>query len=225
MATKAIKIEPIKETRMKIELIGDTDLILNKLGRAYERQQVYAQGHEKGADIPNELAIPKEAKWEQLITSITWESPITYHDDDLMKYTEEEWQDYMTNNRPCIISVAFYKSFMEAFITFFRDKVKKNGTDFKRAINLGRDINPITFTSVNIEEKLVKTSGISSTNVLCRQNVFQGWKCEIEVSSADIVFPYETVLSVIQTAGKYIGIGTQRSNGYGRYHIGNIEKY
>ena len=40
---------------------------------------------------------------------------------------------------------------------------------------------------------------------------------------ADVVFPYETILSVIQTAGTYIGIGTQRKNGYGRYHIVEIQ--
>jgi hypothetical protein len=218
-----ISIEPVKETRMIVELIGDTDLILNKVKRSFARQQIFVQSHEKGTEIPNDLIIPSNAKWEALITSITWEKPITFHDDDLMAYTEEEWKYYMENNRPCIIGTAFYKSFKDIFISFFKDKTGKNGTDFQRGINIVNTLNPITFSDVRAEEKLVDVGGKSHSNVLCRQNVFSGWRCEIEVVSADIVFPYSTVLSVIQTTGSYNGIGTQRNNGYGRFHIGEVK--
>jgi hypothetical protein len=221
--TVVTQIEPIKETRMIVELIGDTDLILHKLTRGFTRQEIYKQSHEKGTEMPNELVVPKNAKWEALITSLTWEKPITFHDDDLMAYTEEEWKYYMENNRPCILGTAFYKSFMEIFTTFFKEKTGKNGTDFRRSINIVRELNPITFSGVNAEEKLANTGGISNCNVLCRQNVFSGWKCEIEIVSADCVFPYSTVLSVIQTTGSYNGIGSQRKNGYGRYHIGEVK--
>lgn len=220
---KGINIEKIKETRLVVELIGDSDLILHKKSRSFERQEIFKQSHEKGTKIPKEYMASKNI-WEGLITGLTWEKPITYHDENCDLYCEEEWQEYMKSNRPCILSPAFYGSFAEAFKTFgFKDSTGKAGTDLQRALNLQRTNFPVDFANVTVEQKLVPNTGINKTNVICCQNVFSGWKCTIELTVADVVFPYETILSVIQTAGTYIGVGTQRKNGYGRYHIGDIQ--
>lgn len=219
---KNITIEPIKETRMKVELVGDSDLILHKKSREWERREVWKQNHEKGAEPPAAYKT-KIPIMEQLITSITWEKPINFHDENLDLYTEEELDYYLKNNRPCILAVAFYRSFAESFITFFKDSIKKNGTDLARALNMRKTIFPVDLEGARVEQKLVPNNGKDKTNVVCNQLVFSGWKCEIDISCADIVFPYETVLSIINTAGSYIGIGTQRKYGYGRYHIGNVD--
>ena len=219
---KKITIEPIKETTMIISLVGDTELILNGRGRQYLKSEIWKQSHDKGSDLPAIFKQPKNI-WEQRITSIHWKNPIDYHDEDISLYTEEEWNRYMKENQPCILAMAFAKSFKESFITFFKDSTGKNGTDLLRALNMGGTLYPITFTQARIEDSIVPTSGKGSSSVICSVNVFSGWKCEITVSCADIVFPAETVLSIINAAGKYIGIGTQRSNGYGRYHIENVK--
>lgn len=218
---KNIKIEPIKETTMTIKLVGDTDLILNGRSRQYVMSEVWKQSHDKGSEMP---AIYRQSKniWEQRITSIHWKNPIEYHDEDISLYTEEEWQKYMSENQPCILAMAFAKSFTECFKTFFKESTKKNGTDLDRALNMGGSAFPITFSSVRVEDSIVPTSGMGSTSVISSVNVFSGWECEIVVSCADIVFPPETLISIINTTGKYIGIGTQRKNGYGRYHIESI---
>ena len=170
-------------------------------------------------------AIFKQSKnlWEQRITSIHWKNPIEYHDEDISLYTEEEWNRYMKENQPCILTMAFAKSFKESFITFFKDTTGKKGTDFSRAFNVNGQIVPISFAEARIEDNIVPTSGLGSTSVISTTNVFSGWECEIEVSCADIVFPPGTVLSIIDATGKYIGIGTQRSNGFGRYHITDVK--
>lgn len=222
MAKKKITIEPIKETTMIISLVGDTDLILHGRSRLFVKSEVWRQSHDKGTDMP---AIFKQSKniWEQRITSIHWKNPIEYHDEDISLYTEEEWSRYMKENQPCILAMAFLKSFKESFITFYKDSTGKNGTDLSRALNIGSTIFPITFSEVRIEDSIVPTSSKGSSSVICSVNVFSGWKCEITVSCADIVFPTETVISIINTAGKYIGIGTQRANGFGRYHIEEVK--
>jgi len=222
MATKNIHIEPIKKTHLLVELIGDTDLILHKKARSFERAEVWKQAHDKGLSLPQIYSQSKNP-WEVFITTITWLHPIEFHDDDWSLYTQEEWQKYMNENSPCILANAFYGSFAECFKTFFKEKTGKAGTDFRRAINIPNTLTPIKFEGVNCEEKLVPNGGISNTNVLCQQNVFSGWRCELEVTVADMVFPYETVLSVIQAAGEFVGIGTQRKNGHGRYHIGTVK--
>lgn len=217
---KDIKIVAIKENVITLDLVGDSDLILHKKSRLYEMGQVWAQNQPKGAELPERFQ--GKNKWEQFITTITWEKPITFHDDDVGLYTEEEWRYYMENNRPCILTQAFSKSFQEAFKTFgFKDSTKKAGTDFQRALNFDGNKIPVDFTTVNCESKLVPNTGINKSNVVCNQNIFSGWKCQIALRMPEKVFPIETVVSVVSTAGRYIGVGSQRKNGYGRYHIEN----
>lgn len=215
---KKINITDIKENIITLKLVGDSDLILHKKSRMYEQGEVWKQNHPKGMEMPEKYQGKNE--WEQLITSITWETPIEFHDDDIKLYTEEEWSNYMNNNRPCILTQAFAKSFQEAFKSFgYKDSTKKAGTDFQRALNFVGNKIPVDFAKVITESKLVPNTGINKTNVVCNQNVFSGWKCEVTIRMPEKVFPVETVVSIISTAGRYIGIGSQRKNGYGRYHI------
>lgn len=215
---KSFTIEPLKETTLKLELIGDTDLILHKRSRYYEQAECWKQAHDKGTKMP-EIYNQSKNIWEGLITGIHWEKPIEFHDGDISLYTQEEWESYMKDNRPCILTQAFKKAFTETFITFFKDSTGKKGTDIKRSLSMAGSICPVNFESVEVVSNIVPTSGISASPVLCSSNVFHNWRTTIEVSCPDIVFPHETVLQLIETSGKYIGIGTQRANGNGRYHI------
>ena len=215
---KSFTIEPLKETTLKLELIGDTDLILHKRSRYYEQAECWKQAHDKGTKMP-EIYNQSKNIWESLITGIHWEKPIEFHDEDISLYTQEEWESYMKYNRPCILTQAFKKAFTETFITFFKDSTGKKGTDIKRSLSMAGSICPVNFESVEVVSNIVPTSGISASPVLCSSNVFHNWRTTIEVSCPDIVFPHETVLQLIETSGKYIGIGTQRANGNGRYHI------
>lgn len=228
MARKGNVIEKsIKETILSVELIGDGELILNKKARSFEREQIWIQTHEDGSEIPDSISTKKHNYnlWEKLITSITWRDPIVFHDDDYYAYTEEEWENYMTYNAPCILSNAFTGAMCEAFKTFgFKDATGKAGTDFRRAINFTAPHFPITFEEHTYEQKLVPNSGMNKTNVVAQYNIFRGWKCTVELACADIVFPAETIVSLMATTGKYIGIGTQRKNGYGRFHVGEVRE-
>ena len=215
---KSFTIEPLKETTLKLELIGDTDLILHKRSRYYEQAECWKQAHDKGTKMP-EIYNQSKNIWEGLITGIHWEKPIEFHDEDISLYTQEEWESYMKDNRPCILTQAFKKAFTETFITFFKDSTGKKGTDIKRSLSMAGSICPVNFESVEVVSNIVPTSGISASPVLGSSNVFHNWRTTIEVSCPDIVFPHETVLQLIETSGKYIGIGTQRANGNGRYHI------
>ena len=121
---KSFTIEPLKETTLKLELIGDTDLILHKRSRYYEQAECWKQAHDKGTKMP-EIYNQSKNIWEGLITGIHWEKPIEFHDEDISLYTQEEWESYMKNNRPCILTQAFKKAFSETFITFFKDSTGK----------------------------------------------------------------------------------------------------
>ena len=225
MATKkkeTIELSTIKEGFMIVKISGDTDLILNKKARSYEREEIFKQSHPKGTKIPAEYQQAYNI-WEKLITSINWEKPIEFHDDDYSKYTEEEWNKYMRENRPCILAKAFQESIKEAFISCgFKDSTGKAGTDFKRTISFQSKV-PVSFAVAGYDQHLAQTSGLSRTNVLTQQNVFTGWSAEIQINYLETAFPKETILDLIQCAGKFIGIGSRRGEGYGRYHIEGVQ--
>lgn len=221
--TKTVALEPVKQTTIKVELIGTSDLILNKKARSYERSEVWKQTNPKGSKMPKELDQDYNL-WEHLITSLTWDKPIEFHDTDYSLYTEDEWRSYMKTNAPCILSAAFMGAMGEAFKTFgFKDSTGKAGTDFKRAINFMSPKFPIKFCEATYEQKLVPTTGITRTNVVAQYNVFKGWSCEIELACADIVFPIDTIVDLISTTGRFIGVGTQRKAGYGHWETVNVE--
>lgn len=46
---KNITIEPLKETTLRVELIGDTDLILHKRSRYYEQAECFKQSKDKAS--------------------------------------------------------------------------------------------------------------------------------------------------------------------------------
>lgn len=224
--TENMTIEPMKEVNAKVELIGTGDLILNKKPRSFELAEIYKQSHPKGAKAPASLNQPY-SKWERLITSIHWMNPIEFHDDDHSLYTEEEWRDYMENNAPCILQNAFMGAMFEAFKSFFSKKktglTNLDGTDFKRSVFMARQMFPITFTSVEDVQHLVQTNTLAKTNVLATYNVFHGWKCTIEISCLESVIPRELLIDLIDKTGRYIGVGSQHLNGYGRWELGDIE--
>ena len=141
--SKTFTIEPLKETTLRLELIGDTDLILHKRSRYYEQAECWKQAHDKGTKMP-EIYNQGKNIWEGLITGIHWEKPITFHDEDISLYTQEEWESYMKDNRPCILTQAFKKAFTETFITFFKDSTGKKGTDIKRSLSMTGSICPVT---------------------------------------------------------------------------------
>ena len=218
-----LEVNEIKKTKIVAELIGTGDLILNKKCRSYEMSEVWKQANPKGSEMPAHLNQGYNL-WERLITSIHWRDSIEFHDDDWSKYTEDEWKEYMTNNAPCFKSYALIKSMSEAFKTFgYKDSTGKAGTDFMRSVSLLSDRYPIEFAKASYEQKLVPNNSQNKTNVVCQYNVFSGWRSTVEIICADIVLPAETVLAVLRTTGEFIGIGTQRKNGFGHFDIGKVE--
>lgn len=213
-----ISITAPKISKLTAHIVAESDLILCAKARSYEREEIFKQSHPKGTKIPAEYQQPY-CLWEKLITSIHWLNPITYHDDDYSKYTEEEWREYMTNNKPCILAKAFQESMKEAFISCgFKESTGKAGSDFRRTISF-KAITPIEFTSAGYDQHLAQTSGMSRTNVLTQQNVFTGWSADVEINFLETAFPAATVLDLLNFAGKFIGIGARRGEGYGRYHV------
>jgi hypothetical protein len=217
-----LEVEQIKQKIITAKLIGTSPLILSKKARSYELMEVFKQSHNRGTEIPKSLDQPYNL-YERLITSIHWRDHIDYHE-DYSEYTEEEWRNLMENNAPCIHQLMLTGAMKEAFISFgFKDSTGKNGTDLTRCTTFDNTFYPVRFKAYDYEQKLVPNNGKDRTNVICEHNIFEGWTAEVSLICATIGFPIETVLSILNTAGQFIGVGSQHKNGYGHFVLGDIK--
>lgn len=216
-----ITLETLKTERISLTLVGTSDLILNKKARSFERAELFKQNSPKGTKLPEGLTQPY-CLWEKLCTSVTWEKPIEFFDSDWTQYTEEYWQKLMQENRPCILNRAFTGSFKETFITFYKELTGKTGADFSRAVNVVNIKTPVDFASVTYSQHLTPNNSVNHTNVVAQYNIFSGWSCELEIEYVSSVFPRDTLIEIVNSAGMFIGIGTRRAEGYGRYKVNGV---
>lgn len=213
-----IEVSGLPIRHVTVTLVGDSDLILCKKARSFERLEIFKQSHPKGTKIPPEYQQPYNM-WERLITSVHWLNPIEFHDADNELYTEEEWMKYMKENKPCILGKAFKDSMKEAFISCgFKESTGKNGTDLVRTTSFS-EIIPVSFAQAGYDQHLAVANVQGRPNVLTQQNVFRGWTCELTITYLESTIPLSTIIELLTAAGAFIGIGSRRGEGYGRYHV------
>ena len=215
------KIAQMKTTKLDIELLGTSPLYLHGKARSYIRSEVWKQNNPRGAEPPNNINQPANV-WEQLITSIEWLDPIEYHDDDYSLYSEEEWRRYMETNKPLLHSAKIGGAMKEVFISCYKEKTGKAGTDLQRALNFTDKGFPIEAGWYEPESIIIPGSGINRAPVVCNRNILHDWKCEVSIIVPESIFPAETIISILRNAGWMIGLSTNHKNGYGRFVIGNV---
>lgn len=210
MATK-VEVLEIKEVRpqiMTVHIVGDTDLVLNKMNDVTARNLI---------DIRRDKAkkIEKPNVWEEIITAIHW------RDGKPSEFSEESMADALMNNAPCFTAFGAKKAFGEAVV---RLGIDNYSTKFDASVNIiaSGGLIPIKFAEHFVDEKLMSPK--KGSPVLVHLNRFVGWSADIQISYIDSVYSAEQLLNVINLAGFGIGIGSgRRSCGYGRYHVEGIK--
>lgn len=211
MAKEKIEVLEIKEVKpqtITVHIVGDTDLVLNKMNSVTTRQLVDARKDKaKKIETPN--------VWEEIITSIHW------RDGDPVDFSEDGMRDALMNNAPCLTVFGLKKSFGEAVT---RLGIDTYSTKFDASVNLlgSGGLVPITFAEWKLDEKLMSPK--KGAPVLVHLNRFSGWEADITLSYIDSVYSTEQLVNIINLAGFGIGIGSgRRSCGYGRYHIESVK--
>lgn len=204
--TKEISIPPLALDTITVHIVGDSDLILNKMDERTKQDQLDKQSNRPKNKAPHN-------EWEDLATRLHWLNPIE-------KVTsEEEFNDLFETNVPCISEFGLNKSFAATVIRF---KLDKNSTAWNATVKVAAENGkvPIAFKERFVDEKLIPTNTISKVPVRAVQNRFRGWEADLKIQIADCgAFSIEQVMQVIGYAGFGIGIGSARSSGNGRYHI------
>ncbi|HJA92095.1 MAG TPA: hypothetical protein H9717_03065 [Candidatus Eisenbergiella merdipullorum] len=202
-----IEIRPLIPKTVEVTIVGDGDLVLNKMNDVTVRNLTRERkGKAKDGEAPN--------KWEEIITSLHW----FYGKPD--DFTEEGFNNALKNNAPCITAFGLKKSFGEAVV---RNEIDKYATKFNPSVNIVADkgLIPIKFAAHYIDERLMSPK--KGSPVLARLNHFCGWRATFTVSYTENVYSLEQILNIINLAGFGLGIGSGRSSGYGRYHVEGIK--
>ena len=206
MKTETIEIKRIDVKQVTVKIVGDGDLILNKMNDVSTRQLTDQRKNKaKDLEVPNE--------WEQIITAMHW------RDGKPTDFSEQGLIDALKNNAPCITAFGLKKSFGEAVV---RNEIDKFKTKFDPSVNIIAKGNliPIKFTEHYIDEKLM--SPVRGKPVLVRMNRFSGWSAEFTIQFTENVYSLEQIINIINLAGFGLGIGSGRTSGYGRYHVEEV---
>lgn len=204
---KVIEIQKICPKTVTVHIVGDTDLVINKMNDVTARELT---------DIRNDKAkkLEKPNEWEKIITSIHW------RDGKPKEFNEESFVDALTNNAPCITSFGLRKSFGEAVVRFGVDKYS---TKIDACMNIlaPNGLVPIKFAEHFLEEKLMSPQ--KGRPVLVKINRFSGWSADIKIKFLESVYTLEQIVNIINLAGFGIGISSgRRGNCNGRYHVESV---
>lgn len=205
-----IELKPIIPQTVTVTIVGDSDLILNKMNDVTTRQLTDAR-KDKAKDIskPNE--------WEEIITAIHWlkGKPKEFSEETLKENLNPK------NNAPCITAFGLKKSFEQAIT---RNGLARYGTEFRATVNvIGENDNliPVKFTEYHLDEKLMSPK--KGAPVLVKLNRFSGWSATFKIKYLDNIYSLEQIANFINLAGFGIGVGSGKNSDYGRYHIESIK--
>lgn len=206
MKETVIEMKPIKIKNVVITIVGDGDLVLNKMNDVVSKELV-----DKRKDKAKDLSKPNE--WEKIITALHW------RDGKPTDFSEEGMIHALRENAPCITAFGLKKSFGDAVV---RNEIDKYKTKFDASVNIiaSGGLVPITFAEHFIDEKLMSPK--KGAPVLVHLNRFSGWKAEFTLSYTENAYSIEQIVNIINLAGFGIGIGSGRTSGYGRYHVESI---
>lgn len=201
-----IELKPLGVKTMNVTIVGDGDLVLNKMNDVTAKQLTDARKDKaKSTQKPNE--------WEAVITSMHW------YDGKPTDLSEEGLYDALKSNKPCVTAFALKKSFGDAVV---RNEIDKYKTKFDASVNIVAKggLVPITFVEHTLDEKLMSPK--KGSPVLVRLNRFSGWSATFTVQFMENVYSAEQIVNIINLSGFGLGIGSGRSSGYGRYHVESI---
>lgn len=205
---RPIELKPVSIGIVEITIVGDGDLILNKMNDPTTRA-LTDQRKDKAKKIE------KTNEWEEIITSIHW------RDGKPSDMTEEGLKEALINNAPCITAFGLKKSFCAAVV---RNEIDTYSTKFDACVNIVSKggLIPIEFAEHYVDEKLMSPK--KGAPVLVHLNRFSGWSAKLTISYIEGgAYSLEQIVNIINLAGFGIGIGSGRSSGYGRYHVKSIE--
>lgn len=217
MATKKetkdmeMNIKPIKFEMAKIRIVGDSDLILNKMRDSTSQELADKQEGKSQGLVKSAVNM-----WEHLVGSLHWLNG------DETNYTEEGWKNALENNTVGYPTSGLKKSFCDAVVRVIGETYS---TKFNANVQILESYMPIAFSRVAIDKSLFSPQ--RGKPVLCYRNIFKGWSSEITIKYIPDNYSIERITEIINCAGFACGIGSHRPSSKGgsngMFHVESVE--
>lgn len=182
----------------RISIVGDSDLILNKMRDSTTQELADKQeGKVQGTKKPVNM-------YEHLVGSIHW---LKGEESD---YTEEGWKNALANNIPGYPSSGMKKALCDAVVRVLGETYS---TKFNANVQILDSFLPIEFSASNYDKSLFSPQ--KGSPVLCYRNVFKDWKTTFTIKYIPDNYSLERIIEVINCAGFACGIGSHRPSSKG----------
>ena len=211
-----IEIQTIEIEERYITIVGDSDIVLNKMDRPTEKSLIDARKDKA-------KSMTKVNEWEKIITSLHWRDSLDEAGDP-KEWTFDTMEKLIAENAPCISAFGLYKSFGQSVV---RNEIDTYSTKFNSNVIVcsaeGTDgLIPISFEKWTLDEKLMQP--VKGGPVLARLNRFSNWEATFKIRfNRAGKYSLEQIVNIINLAGFGLGIGSGRSSGYGRYHVAGVK--
>ena len=222
--TEVVEITPLKLQKTKLEIVGDTPLIVHAWSVKAKRQMLEAQmGTSKGKK--------KEAKnpVADFIDSMYWltdmptkviKDPSTNEPRDVV--TEELFDQAIESGAKFGFPVSAFK--LAGNSAAYRMGWVKNQMALRGAYFLKSEYGELTWIQGSapvIREDMVKV-GMGSSDLRYRP-MFEHWYCDLTLSiNTGFGMSFDDIINVINAGGAGVGVGEwrpEKDGGFGMYHV------
>lgn len=216
MAEKKVKIEvkPLKTETIEVTIVGDSDLILNKMTDSSIEEI-------KDSQTGKTAKKSKEAinMYQRLVESLHW------MDGKETEFTEEGWKNALKNNRVGYDASGIKKGICDAAVRVLGESKSTITNANIQIIPEKANLVPITFTGVGYDESII--TNWKGNAFLTYRNVFSGWSCKFKVQFMPDNVSLEQVIEMIQAMGFACGIGAHRvglkGGTNGQFHVADVQ--
>ncbi len=193
----------------RITIVGDSDLILNKMRDSTTQELADKQeGKVQGTKKPVNM-------YEHLVGSIHW---LNGEETD---YTEEGWKNALANNVPGYPSSGMKKALCDAVVRVLGETYS---TKFNANVQILDSFLPISFASSSYDKSLFSPQ--KGSPVLCYRNVFREWETSFTIKYIPDNYSLDRIIEVINCAGFACGIGSHRPSSKGgsngMFHVDSV---
>ena len=193
----------------RITIVGDSDLILNKMRDSTTQELADKQeGKVQGTKKPVNM-------YEHLVGSIHWLKG------EENNYTEEGWKNALINNTPGYPSSGMKKALCDAVVRVLGETYS---TKFNANVQILDSFLPIEFGSSSYDKSLFSPQ--KGSPVLCYRNVFRDWTTSFTIKYIPDNYSLEQIIEVINCAGFACGIGSHRPSSKGgsngMFHVDSV---
>lgn len=111
-----------------------------------------------------------------------------------------------------------FKSSMTNASTYIFDRNEGGKRNIREGVRiLGGKILPLKYKSIYVEKDWGKASNINKTPTLILRNAFVDWSCEFEIEYNESQLSVEQIMTCLNYAGFYCGVGAFRKNCGGEF--------